>query len=188
MFTFLYHCCSYLVPNALLLQILFTKSLQIEAWQIKFVCGLYPSLCSLPPPFNARGCCKKREDCVHKWMLVKTPEWPWCPPQEASSAMAIADVIHKEAGRLNGFRSPSISSPSVHRTDCRVLLCFVELSGKRCWILHRWLLQLRMWDEGVIFSIFCVLILLFDLLIINIQRNLRSQLHRLTDRHYSILV
>lgn len=80
-------------------------------------------ICVLPLPFSIfhpiRGGVKKRGDCVHKWMLAKTSEWPRCWPQGLSVISyghCWGDVSHKETGRPDCFRSSSVDSLSAGQT------------------------------------------------------------------------
>lgn len=81
--------------------------------RVKSVVCLYPSPFS-PHPMHGD---KKRECCVHTWMLVKTSEWSqWQPHWSAISySHCCGDVSHKEAGRPNCFTSPPVNSPSIEQ-------------------------------------------------------------------------
>lgn len=173
----LYHCCSHLIPKALLLQILFYKEKGHEKTSIA------GQICASPLPFSLShhpiyGGVKISAGSVHKWMVVKTPEWPqwqlW-GVSVISCNHRCSDVSYKKLeGQIVSDLSPLIC---YLQKDCCLLLYFTKFTRKGQQILYGWLLQLRVWDK-VLFSPPSVYIYryipFFDLLMINIQRILRS--------------
>lgn len=96
---------------------------------------------------------------VHKWMVVKTPEWPQWQPWRPSCHQLQASLswcVLQEVGRPNCFRSLSIDLLSAERL--LPLTVFYKIHQKRTTNIVWVTFTAQSVGQGVIFSTFCVYI------------------------------